>query len=202
MKHLLYLLRKHVVGGRRIVDIQHIFNTIAKISHHPFDCSFLNLRLVKEIQHGFLSEFRFICEICRKEEVIRTEPFTDKIIPINLAIVTSTVYNGQGYSNIEQFSACLNMPCMSNPTYQKLHEEVGQKINYIARDATHEAAKEEAKIAYENGDISKDGIPMISVVVDGAWSKRSYRSNYNALSGVVSKLFIRANVISYTIPSR
>lgn len=59
----------------------------------------------------------------------------------------------------------------------------------IAWDATEEAAKEEAKIALENGDVSKDGIPMISVVVDGAWSKRSYRSNYNALSGVVSKIF-------------
>jgi len=91
---------------------------------------------------------------------------------------------------------------MSNPTYQKLHEKVGQNINCIARDATDEAAKEEAKIAYENGDISKDGIPMISVVVDGAWSKRSYRSNYNALSGVVSKLLIRDNVSSYMRPSR
>ncbi|KAF0760963.1 Exonuclease [Aphis craccivora] len=71
---------------------------------------------------GFLSEFHFICEICHKEEVIRTEPFTE-LVPINLAIVASIVYNGQGYSNIEQFSASLNMPCMSNPTYQKLHEE-------------------------------------------------------------------------------
>jgi len=88
LKHLLYLLRKCVVSGRRIVDIQHIFNTIAKISHHPFHCSFLNLRLVKEIQHGFLSDFCFICEICRKEEIIRSEPFTDELIPINLAIVT------------------------------------------------------------------------------------------------------------------
>lgn len=146
------------------------------------------MRLVKEIQSGFFSEFRFVCEICCKEEVIRSEPFTDELVPINLPIVASTVYNGQGYSSIEQFSASLNMPCMSNPTYQKLHEEVGVKMKSIAWDATEEAAREEAKIAYENGDISKDGIPMISVVVDGAWSKRSYRSNYNALSGVVSKL--------------
>jgi len=62
-------------------------------------------------------------------------------------------------------------------------------MNYIAWDATEEATKEEAKIALDNGDVSKDGIPMISVVVDGAWSKRSYRSNYNALPGVVSKIF-------------
>ncbi|KAF0692840.1 Uncharacterized protein FWK35_00037178, partial [Aphis craccivora] len=76
------------------------------------------------------------------------------------------------------------MPCMSNPTYRKLHEEVGEKMPGIGWNATEEAAKEEAKIALENGDVSKDGIPMISVVVDGAWSKRSHRSNYNVLSGV------------------
>lgn len=179
------------MSGRRIVDIQHIFNTIANIKHRPFDCSFLNLRLIKEIKSGFLCEFHFIYEICHKEEIIWTEPFSNELVPINLAIVASTVHNGQGYSNIEQFSASLNMPCMSNPTYQKLHEEVEEKIKCIAWDAIEEAAKEEAKIAFENGDISKDGIPMISVVVDGSWSKRSYRSNYNALSGVVSKLLFR-----------
>ncbi|KAL4101219.1 hypothetical protein QTP88_021239 [Uroleucon formosanum] len=73
---------------------------------------------------------------------------------------------------------------MSNPTYQKLHEEVGKQIEVISWESTEGAAKEEAQLAYDNGDISKDGIPMISVVADGAWSKRSYRSNYNALSGV------------------
>lgn len=50
--------------------------------------------------------------------------------------------------NNEQFSVSINMPC-------------------IAWKATEEAAKEEAKIAYENGDVSKDGISMISVVIDG-----------------------------------
>jgi len=48
-----------------------------------------------------------------------------------LAIVASIVYNGQGYSNIEQFSASLNMPCMSNPTYQKLHEEVEEIMKLL-----------------------------------------------------------------------
>jgi len=48
------------------------------------------------------------------------------------------------------------------------------------------AAEEEAKLAVATGNVRKDGVPMITVIADGAWSKRSYRSNYNALSGVVS----------------
>lgn len=46
------------------------------------------------------------------------------------------------------------------------------------------AGEEEAKLAKENGHIDKDGTPCITVIADGAWSKRSYKTNYNALSGV------------------
>jgi len=37
----------------------------------------------------------------------------------------------------------------------------------IAWNASEEVAQEAAKVAYENRDISKDGIPMISIMVDG-----------------------------------
>lgn len=80
------------------------------------------------------------------------------------------------------------MSCMSNITYQKLHDKIGENIKCVAWEAIKEATLEESKLAIENGDVFREGIPMISVVVDGAWSKRSYRSNYNALSGVVSIL--------------
>jgi len=48
------------------------------------------------------------------------------------------------------------------------------------------AGQEEAKIAIENGDVDEQGRLLITVIADGAWSKRSYKSNYNALSGVAS----------------
>lgn len=131
--------------------MQHVFNTIAKINHHPFDCSFSNLRLTKETQPGFSSEFHFICEICQKKEIIGTKSSSDKIIPINLAILAWSVQSGLGYSSVEKLFACLNMPCTSNPTYQKLHEKVGKNIKSVAREATKEAALEETKLAIENG---------------------------------------------------
>lgn len=46
--------------------------------------------------------------------------------------------------------------------------------------------KVEAELAIKAGDINFDGVPVITVVADGAWSKKSYKKNYNALSGVVS----------------
>lgn len=45
-----------------------------------------------------------------------------------------------------------------------------------------EAGKEERQLALEREDVDKDGIPFITVIADGAWSKSSYRTNYNAPS--------------------
>ncbi|KAK4882229.1 hypothetical protein RN001_005548 [Aquatica leii] len=55
----------------------------------------------------------------------------------------------------------------------------------------NKAAKEEAKLAVELEEVDDQGCPNIAVVTDGAWSKRSYRTNYNALSGVACILGLR-----------
>ena len=46
-----------------------------------------------------------------------------------------------------------------------------------------EAGKQEKKLAEENGDYHQ-GVPSITVIVDGGWSKRSHKHSYNAKSGV------------------
>lgn len=52
------------------------------------------------------------------------------------------------------------------------------------------------KTAIENGGVNENGVSMITVIADGAWSKRSYRTNYNALSGVVSMNIFKWCIIS------
>lgn len=54
-----------------------------------------------------------------------------------------------------------------------------------------EAHKEEIKMALEKNNVDADGMPYITVVLDGGWSKRSYGHNYNALSGVVSTIELK-----------
>lgn len=67
-----------------------------------------------------------------------------------------------------------------------MHSKVFQYTHKIALEGMLLAGKEEGRLAVERGDVDQDGRPKIAVVADGAWSKRSYRTNYNALSGVVS----------------
>lgn len=49
-----------------------------------------------------------------------------------------------------------------------------------------DAHKQEIEIALSKKHIDADGVPYITVVLDGGWSKRSYGHNYSAMSGVVS----------------
>lgn len=46
-----------------------------------------------------------------------------------------------------------------------------------------QAGEEEKQIAIKCGNVNSDGIPMCTVIADGQWSKRSYKTKYDALSG-------------------
>lgn len=159
---------------------------IQNIYHEPFGCIFRNLEFCGEKRSGFFSEFSFKCKMCQKVEMITTENQNDNQLSINKSVVTAVVNTGIGYNQLDQFSAFLNMPNMCNQLYQKLHENVSQFTEATAYESMIEAGKEEAELAIKAGDVNCDGIPIITVVADGAWSKRSYKKNYNALSGVVS----------------
>lgn len=49
-----------------------------------------------------------------------------------------------------------------------------------------EAGRKEKEIAINKKQICADGVPWITVYVDGSWSKRSYGTNYNAFSGMAA----------------
>lgn len=73
--------------------------------------------------------------MCNKNEIISTEPSLDTngLLTINMAVVSSAAVNtGQGYSQLQQFSAILNMPYMSNPLYQKCHAKVSSHTESVA----------------------------------------------------------------------
>lgn len=74
---------------------------------------------------------------------------------------------------------------MVDATYQKLLSNMGDLVHDTAWDEIKRAGDEERKIALEEGNTDEDGIPMCTVIADGQWSKRSYKTKYNALSGAV-----------------
>jgi len=100
------------------------------------------------------------------------------------------------------------MPNMSIPSYQKYHNDVKKHTEDLAFDAMIDAGNEEAALAVIENNVNEKGIPLITVTADDAWSKRSYKSGYNALSGVVSilpdflKKLFRSSIIIYFVFTR
>lgn len=78
-----------------------------------------------------------------------------------------------------------------------MFEQISNVINDVAWEKMKEAGEEEAKLAKNAEDVTDDGIPVITVLVDGAWSKRSYRTNYNALSGVGCIIGVRTKKVIF-----
>jgi len=92
---------------------------------------------------------------------------------------------GIGQKQLAELSAAMEIPCMTSTTFFKEHENLSSSIHSSAWEEIKKAGEEERKLAIEAGDVGDDGIPFCTVVADGQWSKRSYKSKYDALSGVV-----------------
>ncbi|KAF2897494.1 hypothetical protein ILUMI_08681 [Ignelater luminosus] len=106
-----------------------------------------------------------------KFNIATTEQIQNKNDDINTAAVEGIMSIGGGFYNLEDFLSTLSILCISEKTY---------------KEKMKEAAKREADYAKEHNMVDKDGIPCITVVADGCWSKLSYKTNYNASFGTAS----------------
>lgn len=65
----------------------------------------------------------------------------------------------------------------------KIELNLTPTIEECAIDKIVAAGQEEKRLAIMNGDIDKDGIPLIAEVADGSWAKRSYKIGFSSASG-------------------
>lgn len=166
----------------------YIFDQIKQSKHDiGLDCSFLDMDFISEKQEGFRSVFKFSCKMCNLITYIFSEKKNPlNYIPLNVAIVSGTIGVGIGYSQLAEFSASLDVPYMSNSTYNSVLSTMSDNIHQAALKEMIIAGKEEKELSLRAGNVDDDGVPMCTVVADGQWSKRSYKTKYDAMSGVVS----------------
>ncbi|KAG8178160.1 hypothetical protein JTE90_006299 [Oedothorax gibbosus] len=109
---------------------------------------------------------------------------------INTEAVIAIMSIGGGYSNLREMFSAMDLPTMfrSTYTYSNEHAEVCAAWKIAASKSMEEAAAEEKRLAIERGDVDVEGVPYFAVVADGSWAKRSYKTNYSSLSGMVSSL--------------
>ncbi|KAK5639970.1 hypothetical protein RI129_010781 [Pyrocoelia pectoralis] len=138
------------------------------------------MNFFKEQRNGFRSQFIFKCDICERRICVTSHVPEDDI---NFAFVWGITSIGAGYSQGEELFSVLNVPFMTKRKYKKVESLVSADWEKRLVREMHSNALAERRIAIESGHIS-NGIPYITVVVDGGWAKRSYGHSYSSLSGV------------------
>ena len=77
----------------------------------------------------------------------------------------------------------MGVPVMTKASFINIERGIGEQWKRKLQEAMAVAGKEEKRLAEERG-IFHEGVPAITVVLDGGWSKRSHKHTYNAKSGV------------------
>lgn len=83
----------------------------------------------------------------------------------------------------------IDIPSLSSAGYLNNLSSVSETIKDTALDEIIKAGVEERQC--DSGNVDKDGVPMCTVIADGQWSKRSYKTKYNAFSGAVRITIIK-----------
>lgn len=150
-----------------------------------FGCKLSQLNFLKEKRTGFISKFYVKCTMCGSIFYLKTEKENNNMTT-NLGAVSGAIITGIGHSSLNELSASMDLPTVPFRLYSKCHDTVAEMWKNTAEETMQKAAEEEAEAAKLRGDVNSAGIPMISVQADACWSKRSYKSNYSALSGVAA----------------
>ena len=79
--------------------------------------------------------------------------------------------------------AVLGIPSLSKKSFMSIEKRIGEWWWSLLEDSMKEAGAAEKRIAISNRRYHQ-GMPAITVIVDGGWSKRSHKHSYNAKSGV------------------
>ena len=77
----------------------------------------------------------------------------------------------------------MGVPVMTKNSFIDTERVIGEMWKQELLQSMAEAGREERQLAMERGEYH-EGVPAITVVVDGGWSKRSHKHSYNANSGV------------------
>ncbi|KAF4524632.1 hypothetical protein B566_EDAN014264 [Ephemera danica] len=175
------------ITGRRLFEPIFFITALLSLKTHTSYCGLENIEFDAEQRLGFHSNFRFRCKMCNRNDLyVSTEEKKDSKLTVNTAIVSGALTSGGSHATINDIAMSLNMPSMSKNCFYDHQERVNDAWDEVSRHLMQYAVKEEIRHAKEIGNVTADGTPRITVVCDGAWARRSYRTNYTSLSGVAA----------------
>ena len=175
--------------GSRIINIKQLAALVEEISSHSCSCRKSSISLVGESnREGLASVLSAQCSGCQLKFAFPTSPKVGgvgkgKHWECNLAAVWGQMSTGGGHAKLAETMSVLGVPVMTKKSFVATEKAVGRVWRNALEESMREAAEEEKRHAIEMGSMH-EGVPAISVIVDGGWSKRTHKHSYNAKSGV------------------
>lgn len=168
--------------GYRIVDLKHVIQWAFQMEKHRQSCESSQIEYISEHRKGFHSLLTFKCSMCNKT----WQQSTEKKQKSNTAFVWATVTAGSFYTQAAHITSLMDIPTMTGQTFRSIEKQLGNVWHEHLTEEIKKAGEQERSIAIGKGNVSTDGIPYITVYVDGGWLKRSYGHNFDSSSGMVS----------------
>ena len=181
-------LPKQQFNSSRVIDLSKLAVNIQKITSHSASCGGSCTVDGEIYRAGLASIIQVTCTKCDTVFHIESSSrFTDKsgkkYWTVNLGAVLGQMAIGGGASHLTQTMISLGTPSMSKHTFTSTERYLSEEIEKMLAKSMIEAGKKEREHAIANNRYFQ-GVPAITVIADGGWSKRSHKHSYNAKSGV------------------
>jgi hypothetical protein len=175
------------LSGCRIMNMDQLRDSISMLTAHSAECGG-QCTLEGETMHSGLAVIlQASCIKCGHIFSIKTSPRAQtsngKQWTVNLGAVLGELSTGGGLTRLNSTLALVDVPGMHKRMYSDIEEFLGKEMRIHLTQSMQQVAEEEKQHAIETNSFHQ-GIPSITVVVDGGWSKRSHKHSYNAKSGV------------------
>lgn len=178
--------------GSRIISLQKLHDAIRTITQHSAACK-SPVDLIGEVQRNGLSTTllarcdkcneEFLFTSCNKINLKKPDGTIRSTYQSNVAAVMGQMSTGGGCNSLEELLCTIGVPSLSKPTFIEIERLLGTSFENYLGELMLQAGLEEKKIAIQNNKFHQ-GVPAVTVIVDGGWSKRTHKHSYNANSGV------------------
>ena len=175
------------IEGCRIINMDRLQEYTDNLTEHSRTCEG-SITLIGENRSGLASVLTSQCSKCNHKIILESSkkvkgPNNYCRWECNLAVVWGQMVTGGGHRKFEETMSIAGVPVMTKTSFVSTERGIGEWWEQELRKLMEEAGREERELAMNRGDYH-EGIPAITVIVDGGWSKRSHRHSYNANSGV------------------
>ncbi|CAD6241446.1 GSCOCG00009254001-RA-CDS, partial [Cotesia congregata] len=170
-----------IISGCRIVELAHFIKEFTKLGdskNHLPNCARQgeNFHCFRKLDVGLNTLLYWKCLECKMIATFWTNPVKqENKFDINETAAISVIGSASSFAAFQTILAVFNIPCITNKTYEKHRKKLVEPLRNVLAEEMHKNALEEAQIAIKNGDVTPDGIPLVKVITDGVYDKRSYR---------------------------